>query len=423
MPEGDTNQKGSSSSSNAALGIYKSAIYLSQIDFAKFLHQLLGPNELVAFSASCRAGRFISSEHLKKYAAQQLLLAVVSGDEEKAKKIIRARPALISVAASPAKDVFGRAIPPFIPCGIGRRAKLFIPYLTGKFEEPLTALQAAARMGDTFMVKALLSEAKEQRNGFDLSEITTQLSEVFPLGLPDLDQKQSKAATSFVDNPEYGIRSVYSAIMKAPQDELNFELSHPGCIDLMPGRDEPHELNKALNNFRQKYDAIVRVNEVFNLYFLIYTFNFFAKHIDELQAHEYRLCIFWNQVIGWIQRLTPAWVLQAFAGGFANLFVQDPILKRSFQYQDPILARGFGAQSQPNVIYTRRGCGLGYIYALFWDSGIMEPYTIFASPRVREDIPRFVEFLKIFQQKQNKTFASHISWPESPSIYPRLPVL
>jgi hypothetical protein len=319
--------------------------------------EYLDARSLLEFSVTCRAAKNISSKTMKK----NLLTAVVSGNEDLARKIVKFHPELLRDASASATDLSGKEI------------------------KNLTPLQAAICAGDIDMVQ-MIKEVLLQKlhRGIKLSfvptlEIQRQLTTIYPEGIDANETAQMSTAQAFKTST---LVTILNTINAATDLQVAFELDTPG-----QHTDSP--LNASLHNFRAQFAATANQEQIFNPFYLLKAFEFYDEQFDNFNgnANEQwnRRFIFWCQIIGYIQRHLPACYLQAFAQGIYYINENDEKLKRDFEFK---FDKGFHMRAIAGDLNK-----LGYKYAAGLRAAPREASRVYIVRRPRAVTRAFSKFI------------------------------
>lgn len=263
---------------------------------------------------------------IEEFALKILLLAVVYGNEDLAKEIIISRPELLQDKSATATDPSGKEI------------------------ENLTPLQAALCAGDDDMVRMMKEVVPELDILSQFSEISAHRT------IDEVKAEQKDKAQKFktqVSENVFNLARIFAEINAATDAEVQAELD-------APGQHKDSQLNAALRNFRQQFDAISN-QKIFSPYDLLAAFELYKEQFDNFggnpdsQWQQNRRRLFWVQVIGYIQRHLPACYLQAFSQSLYYIIEHNKKLERNFEFQ---MDKGFYIRAHDGDLNN-----LGYKYA------------------------------------------------------------
>jgi len=233
-----------------------------------------------------------------------LLAAVVQGNEDWAREILKANPELIRDKSATVRD------------------------LTGKLITGLTPLQAAICAGDDKMIR-MMEEVLQQQGYDSKAEIARQFAEIFPEGIDAVETAQKDAADKFKKST---LQNLLNAINAATPEQVQFELETPGRELNQPD----DYLNTILHKFRRWFTATsyqeqeAEQKRIFNPLYLAEAFEFYVANFDKFKNLECR-DLYWRQVIGYIQRHVPACLWQAFVRGIYDIVQEGALLTRTFR--------------------------------------------------------------------------------------------
>ncbi|HAU0673210.1 TPA: hypothetical protein JBG80_12150 [Legionella pneumophila] len=210
---------------------------------------------------------------LNPRAAQKLLTHVVKGEQAKAQAMIEKNPGLLLIKAK-AIDYSGRTI-------IG------------------TAFQGALGAGDKPMWEMMLPYFKDLKEG----EALRQFHEQFPHGIEDEVSAQE-------------LKDYYNAIASA--------IIH----------DEDHGLS-VIAGFRKEITSQKEITQGkhFNLQHLLAAYQAYAANFNAFTNWENR-DLFWQKVIGYVQRQMTAYDAQIYCSGVANVLDNKKSLARTLEFFD-----------------------------------------------------------------------------------------
>lgn len=224
------------------------------------IFSFLSPKDLGRLGAVSR--RFYSEcrDALTPKAAKQLLEHVVKGEEDKAFRMIDAMPWLLLVKAT-TQDYSGRIIEG-------------------------TAFQAALGAHDSIMANKMLRYF-DKMDYLQEGAVTRQFDEVFPEGVEAQFLKEQENA--------YDFKALIEAIRNGQKVE------------------------DALAEFREVMTAQkhIKNGSHFNIHHLINAYDAYVTHLDALGNQNNRK-LFWQKVIGFIQRQIPANYAQAHCSGLKS---------------------------------------------------------------------------------------------------------
>jgi hypothetical protein len=273
--------------------------------------------DIIAFSETCKAARHISSYLRKKHALKRLLTAVVCGNEDFARKIVIIYPELL------------------LDSSVSLDSSEIVGDLPGKEIKDVTPLQAAIRAGDVDMMQMIKEVLhQKQQNGVTLSfepelEMQRQFTAIYPKG--DIDAVETAQRVKAQEFKATILNDIISAINAATEAQVKCEL-----LNTHENHYGYSELNAALHNFREKFSSTVNQEQIFNPFYLLVALEIFGENlvlfnIDRLAYQD----LFWDQVIGYIQRHLPACYLQAFAQGIYHIAEEDKKLQRDIKFYPP----------------------------------------------------------------------------------------
>lgn len=281
-------------------------------DIFSIISTYLPSKDLASLAGTCHRNADWASDNLEKRekeAASALLLAVVQGDEAKAKLI--GNPALACSARGMATDSLERLI------------------------QDLTPFQVALCNGDVEMCEMMKKDYFSQLEDGQ-AEMEKQFNALFPNGV-EIHVKMQQ------DNI-FDFNEILQAIIRAPDNEVTAALDKAFDNNL--------PLHLALEKFRKAFIKTSQSEIVFNPYHLLRAFEILDAEFNNLGNWNKR-DLFWRQVIGFVQRYLPACYLQASAQGIYYIVKNKEPLWRSFDFR---LGGG-------SILPARNFSGLGFDFA------------------------------------------------------------
>lgn len=170
----------------------------------------------------------------------------------------------------------------------------------------MTLLQAAAAAGDSDMCLMLKKYFDLIPNG--QQAFSTQLAEIFPEGIEAHEKKQKQNCFSF--------DKVCYAIHTARLKDIEAALGEEGKLS------KRSALYLALEEFRREFAEISCSEKIFNPHHLLRAYELLAQFASQFETHNWddqkriyfkRGELFFDLIIGYIQRFVPSCYAQAFA--------------------------------------------------------------------------------------------------------------
>jgi hypothetical protein len=253
---------------------------------------LLNNDELSKLSRISTAGYRATKQVLQQRGAQKLLTHVVLGEEAKAQEMLEASPSLLLIP-SRAVDYSGRTI----------IAKPF---------------QAAIGAGDKPMWEMMLPYFAE----LDPQELRNQFQAWFPHGIDDIPAAQ--------------LQGDYNAIALAIISDEDL------------GHSKIEQLRVNLTSQKE-----ITIGQHFNLQHLVAAYQAYVEHFDALGNWDNR-DLFWQKVIGFVQRQMTAYDAQVHCSGIQNVLDKSQAFSRSLSLYG-------GGELFP----LRVNSGLGFDFGVF----------------------------------------------------------
>lgn len=260
---------------------------------AIILQRYLSPQDIVNFGkASRQTYAWTEKERVKirKKAADELLCAVVQGDEAKARDLLENNPGLLYCTEGEARDYSKRSI------------------------KKLTSFQAALCAGDVEMCEMMKAYFARFQDGQAAME--KQFNAVFSDGIDTYVKMQQDNVFNFSE--------ILQAIINAPANEVTEALAKRFNNDFL--------LHQALENFKAAFTEKSLSEIVFNPYHLLRAFQTYNTKFKNL-GNGAKRDLFWRQVVGFVQRYLSACYLQASAQGAYYIVEKKQPLRRSFNFQ------------------------------------------------------------------------------------------
>ena len=237
-------------------------------------------------SATSRGFHLFFKEDLKKAAVEKLNTHILRGEENEALALIGIRPERLLMRAT-AVDYSGRTF-------------------------KVTPFQAALLEHDVQMwqkIMPLFSIINTEDFNAE-KEIASQFNEIFPNGLSE--QKP------------YDFSALIQIINISTNEDVQTLLDNP------LGTTSP--LSQAMKAFREDFTTTSMNETFFNPQHLIKAFDVYVQLFNPWSVNQLRL--FWNQVIGYIQRFLPACYAQAFCQGLYDVVENNKPVARSLKFEN-----------------------------------------------------------------------------------------
>lgn len=205
-----------------------------------------------------------------------------------------------------------------------------------------TAYKIALMRLDVGMAKMFGEYFAEIDNGEALRQ--AQYIKVFPNG----PEAHIAAQKPFDFSPI--MDAISSASPQEAQEQLNLE-------------DTGSQLNQAFIQFREAFDNVSEQEAIYNLTQLDKALERYDWQFDNMHPawSQDQRRLFWRQVIGYVQRQMPTWLLQAHAQSLYCLFANNQPLKRSLEF-----SYGGGSIIDVNAVGVS-GSDLGFEFAAGWE--------------------------------------------------------
>lgn len=245
------------------------------LKFSIVREQGLNLQDVKNLSMTCTAMRGLFQPEIEHRVVTRLLLHVVHGEQAEAEKMIIANPRLLLLSAS-VIDYSGRKI------------------------QSVTALQCAFGAKDIAMYDMLLSHLLKLDGGGKAA-------------FKQVNDKFTKP--SF---PDYSDDEIFV--------KLAVSIDKDPCHDKKVGVETQH----LLDVFRRKFKpGVIETGYHFDMRNLLAAITAYQHHCDKWNENQCRL--YWNQVMGYLERLLPANVAQDLCQGLVNVIENHEPSKRSLK--------------------------------------------------------------------------------------------